>query len=549
MSYQNNTLTKTCFYSYTGFLFLLIGYGFYLFIRDFDPLNLGIAVPTLDEFALPGLPVVLLSSLPSFLHVVGFTLISLGFISNTQRNIRRTTIFWFFINLCFEAAQGLWVFGDSLLPGTSDPVDILFITLGSIFVYLLISFRDTGRSGAESLASMNNRLSRKVSQVVISIVGVFCLTGSVEPRYEAEPVYLRFEELRQPLVTTDREQIMQGTHYLHYESYLLINEKAKGIHVIETSKEEAPEYIAFLKIPGNHRIFVKEGYLYADNFVDLIVIDISDETNFHIVHRAEDVFPNNPYQIIGSYDSLVSFDETKGVVVDVAYTSVPVSESENYIENNHQYLNDLTIEGNTLFALVEGKVLRFDVDNPLAITVQSSYLRSNSSTLVSFTPIDGYLVTYDGYGRNYVIDTNVPVSESYPGQFQLQGGYEAIGFVENKAFGWNACYSCDDESHLALFNIDDINNPVEERRVPMDKPFRFALENDYLFSCHASEILLVNRLLPDGEYEAIETGHDIYCSEVTVNHDRLFIRNSRGFTQYDYSVTPFILEGAIRSGI
>ena len=548
MSYQNNTNTKIHFYSYAGFLFLLIGYGFYLFVRDFDPLYLGISVPTIVESALPGLPAMLLSSLPSFLHVVGFTLISLGFVSNAQRNVLQITMCWFFINLCFEMAQGLSVFGDSLLPGTFDPVDVLFIALGSIFVYLLTYSCTTGRRGSVPLANTNIRFSRKVSQVAISIIGVFCLTGSVETRYEAEPVYLSFEELRQPLVTTDREQIIQNTHYVHYESYLFINEKAKGIHVIKTAKEEVPEYIAFLKIPGNYRMFVKDGYLYADNFVDLIVIDISDETNFHIVHRAEDVFPNNPYQVIGSYDSLVSFDETKGVVVDVAYTSVPVSENEKYIDNTQQYLSDLTIEGNTLFALVEGKVLRFDVEDPLAITAQSSYLRSNSSTLVSFTPTDGYLVTFDAYGRNYVIDTSVPVSESYPWQFQLQGGYGVIGFVENKAFGWNACYSCDDESHLAIFNIDDINNPAVERHVPMDKPHSVALENDYLFTCHASEILLVNRLLPDGEYEAIETGHDIYCSEVTVNHDRLFIRNSRGFTQYDYSVSPFILEGSIRSG-
>lgn len=549
MSNQNNTYTKISFYRSTGYLCLLFGYSFYLFIRGFDPLNLGISVPTLGETALAGFPAMLLSSLPSFLHVVGFTLISLGYVSSTQRNVLRLTIFWCLINLCFEAAQGLSVYGVSLMSGTFDSIDVLFILLGSIFVYALALSHTNSRDRSVSVASTKSRLPGKLAQVSISILGIFCLTGSVETRYEAEPVYLSFEELRQPLVTTGEEQIIEDTHYVHYESYLYINEKGKGVHVIETAKEERPEYVAFLMIPGNHRIFVKDGYLYADNFVDLIVIDISDKNDFYIAHRVEDVFPNNPYQIISSYDSLVSFDETKGVVVDVIYSSVPISEDRSYVYNNHQYLNSLAIEGPTLYALVDGKILVFDVEDPLAITMQSNYHKSTSSTLRSFTPINGYIVTNDSYGRNYVIDTNASVSESYPNQFLLHDGYGLIGFLENKAVGWNACYSCDDESRLALFNIDDINHPVEERRVAMDKPYSIALKNDYLFTCHESEILLVNRLAPDGEYEVVETGHDIYCSQVTVNHERLFIRNSRGFTQYDYSVTPFILEGSIRSDL
>ena len=55
-----------------------------------------------------------------------------------------------------------------------------------------------------------------------------------------------------------------------------INDKYKGIHVIDNKNPENPVKIAFIKIAGNVDISVKDNYLYADSLKDLLVFNISN---------------------------------------------------------------------------------------------------------------------------------------------------------------------------------------------------------------------------------------------------------------------------------
>ena len=52
-----------------------------------------------------------------------------------------------------------------------------------------------------------------------------------------------------------------------------------------------PENMGFIEIPGNVDIAIKNNTLYADSYVDLVAIDISDIENPEEVNRVEDVFP------------------------------------------------------------------------------------------------------------------------------------------------------------------------------------------------------------------------------------------------------------------
>ena len=58
------------------------------------------------------------------------------------------------------------------------------------------------------------------------------------------------------------------------DKFLSINEVGNGIHVVDNRDPAKPVKLAFLSIPGNHEIAVKDSTLYADNFLDLIAINI-----------------------------------------------------------------------------------------------------------------------------------------------------------------------------------------------------------------------------------------------------------------------------------
>jgi hypothetical protein len=70
---------------------------------------------------------------------------------------------------------------------------------------------------------------------------------------------------------------------------LLINDVNLGIHVIDNSDPTDPKNVFFIRIPGNSDIAVKDGHIYANNFADLVVLNINNDS-FSVVSRIKDLF-------------------------------------------------------------------------------------------------------------------------------------------------------------------------------------------------------------------------------------------------------------------
>ncbi len=148
-------------------------------------------------------------------------------------------------------------------------------------------------------------------------------SGCIE-RYDYEgchePIYLSYEKLRgnYPAIKEPREIEKAGKIYVYGET-LLINEKNKGIHVVDNSDRTNPTNKHFIEIPGNIDLAVKDGYLYVDSYVDLIVLNINDFDNITKIHRRDEVFPYNHLQALSDEDldknRCGGFDEDRGVII------------------------------------------------------------------------------------------------------------------------------------------------------------------------------------------------------------------------------------------
>lgn len=75
--------------------------------------------------------------------------------------------------------------------------------------------------------------------------------------------------------------------------YLFVNDRKRGIHVIDNSQPGDPFYMFFWKIPGNQKFTINDDYLYADNGPHLLVINISDFANIKYESYTENVFYEN----------------------------------------------------------------------------------------------------------------------------------------------------------------------------------------------------------------------------------------------------------------
>ncbi len=147
---------------------------------------------------------------------------------------------------------------------------------------------------------------KKRKLLVYSLIFASLFSGCVD-RYDYDgchkPTYLSYEKLRTdyPAIKAPREIQKAGKIYV-YGDILLINEKNLGIHIVDNSNKSQPKNLHFIEIPGNIDLAVKEGYLYVDSFIDLIVLNINDITNVTKVHRKESVFPYNVEQALSQED-------------------------------------------------------------------------------------------------------------------------------------------------------------------------------------------------------------------------------------------------------
>jgi hypothetical protein len=134
--------------------------------------------------------------------------------------------------------------------------------------------------------------------------------------YEANvPVYMAFDEFRTSFEKSAPIDISHPGKMYFKDGYLFVNEYGKGIHIIDNSDPANPEKVAFYEIMGNVDMAIKGNVLFADSYIDLLAIDITDIENPVEIDRIENVFPEivpegelwYPYAMV---------DRSKGVIVD-----------------------------------------------------------------------------------------------------------------------------------------------------------------------------------------------------------------------------------------
>ena len=107
-----------------------------------------------------------------------------------------------------------------------------------------------------------------------------------------KPVFMLRSEMEKNVKLEEPRSIKDAGKIYLKDHLIFINEKYKGIHVIDNSNPETPVNIAFIKVDGCIDIAIKEDILYADNAVDLIALKLNENINsIEVVKRIKDVFP------------------------------------------------------------------------------------------------------------------------------------------------------------------------------------------------------------------------------------------------------------------
>jgi len=215
-----------------------------------------------------------------------------------------------------------------VLSGTPDMADVAAIAMGVVAAELL-----AWRLGLVRHASPRRSRWALTGLVTISALLSAATTWDgygytecalysedghcLEYKKPARPIYMGYQQLRSSFsVEAPPPPEQLGRIYL-YRNFIFLNERNQGLHVIDNTDPAAPVNIGFLRIPGNTEVAIRDGYLYADSYVDLITLDLNDPENIVLVNRHEDIFPHDVFQNIPYNISFRDYDTdaSKGVVV------------------------------------------------------------------------------------------------------------------------------------------------------------------------------------------------------------------------------------------
>jgi hypothetical protein len=134
---------------------------------------------------------------------------------------------------------------------------------------------------------------KKYSPLIISLLLVFIMGFDSEPYWgQYKPVFMLRSELEKNVKLEEPKPVQDPGKIYIKDHLIFINEKYRGIHVIDNSNPENPTNLVFITIDGCIDIAVKDNILYADNAVDLIAVRFNQNLmNFEVTKRIKNVFP------------------------------------------------------------------------------------------------------------------------------------------------------------------------------------------------------------------------------------------------------------------
>ena len=406
----------------------------------------------------------------------------------------------------------------------------------------------------------------------LKLLAILFILAGCEDKYTAEyrslePVYMSYKEFREAVKPQSTHVLEKPGKIYYKDNYLFINETMKGIHIYNNTNPAAPYYMTFIAIPGNVDMVIRGNILYADSYIDLVGIDISDMANPKEVARLKSVFPYS----IPTYDPnyrLGQIDDTQGVVVDfeiktvrkemdnINYPVYPVffgSKFGEFTANmDASSSNGGTKESSA--AGIGGSMARFGlVGSHLLAVDNSTYYNfdlTNATTPVLETKtginwgietmfLSGttmFLGTSTGMLVYNVADVTKPLFIS---SFWHATGCDPVVVQNNRAYvtirGGNRCGS--NVNRLDVLDISVIKTPVLMRSYNLTNPYGLGIDDDVLFVCDGTAGLKVYNaadpyLISERQ---IATFPNINAYDVIPLGNSLLMIGSDGFYQYNYT--------------
>lgn len=322
----------------------------------------------------------------------------------------------------------------------------------------------------------------------------------------ARPITITHDEFENGVDVTAPVPIEESGKMYAYANYIFVNDMYKGVHVIDNSNPASPKKVAFIKIAGNVDISVKDNYLYADSLLDLIVLDISDIGNIHVVNRLINVLGDN---VVWPADADIyeyeNIDFQQEIILGWEVTTERRLISEVYPKETDQVFAAMLADASTGQG---GSLARFRIVEDFLYAVDSHTINIfDISELAAPRDLDDVYAGFDietifNQGNTlflgsksgmYVYDISNPAVPAFVSEFQHGTACDPVVVDGDYAFvtlrGGNSCGAA--ESGLFVIDLSVLSNPVLMASYPLDGPYGLGIRGNLLFVCDGTNGLRV----------------------------------------------------------
>ncbi len=408
--------------------------------------------------------------------------------------------------------------------------------------------------------------------IIFQLIALLLIFSGCQDKYteeylSAEPVYMSYKDLREAVKTETVHSLEKPGKIYYKDNILYINEIMKGIHVYNNANPSSPQYLGFINIPGNVDMVIRGNIMYADSYIDLVGIDISNLGSTKEVARLKNVFPYS----VPTYETAYrvgQVDDTQGVVIDWEIKTVRKEiEQTNYQIYPIYYGSEFAKFSSVTDAAVNssggqqssaagtgGSMARFGlIDNHLLAVDNSTYYNfdltnATSPTIETKTSMGWGIETMFLNGNNMFLGTRTGMliynvsdvtKPVFVSNFWHATGCDPVVVQNNRAYvtirGGNPCGS--NVNRLDVLDITVLKNPALMRSYNMTNPYGLGIDDDVLFVCDGTAGLKVyNAADPYLISEhLLATFKDINAYDVIPLGNSLLMIGADGFYQYDYS--------------
>ena len=345
-------------------------------------------------------------------------------------------------------------------------------------------------------------------------MAVFTLTGCLKDECVREVTYTRIDPVYKTLeevhagtaVKEDPRELKNPGQIYYYNNTMFIVEKGEGLHVIDNANPSAPSNVAFITIPGNQDIAIKNGILYANSYIDLLAIDLQ---NYQVAGRLENVF-QPLWSDISNNQIVVDYKETVVTEnMDCDEQAGLYQYNGTFFKGGFAFEGDISVLANELAPSsssggtgIAGSLAHFSIIGDFLYTIQHDGWEFEIYDLTQPTQpvkkgsvnVGVHLETLFPYGQYlfigsntgmFIYDNSDPMVPVQVGMFEHARACDPVFVDDQYAYVtlWNGSECGGGPNQLDVIDISDMTNPVLKSSFTMESPHGLSVKGNNLMLC------------------------------------------------------------------